>query len=112
MTKLFAVGFPREMDEMQLAQLFGPYGDIILLTIARDKISGKSKGFGFIQMDDAGARQAIDALNGHAFGDRQLEVRIAEDKLEPPKKSFSKPKINGEHVGGRVIKKKRPRIGR
>lgn len=113
MTKLFVVGFPREMDEMGLAQLFGPYGDILLLTIARDKDSGKSKGFGFIQMDDTGAAQAIDALHGYAFGDRLLEVRIAEDKQAPPKppisqrkSAFTPPATNAP------IKKKRPRLSR
>jgi RNA recognition motif-containing protein len=110
MTKLFVVGFPREMDEMQLAQLFGPCGDIQLLTIARDKVSGKSKGFGFIQMDDAGATQAITALDGYAFGERKLEVRIAEDNQEPVKKPFNKPKINYVPVTGNPVKKKRPRI--
>jgi hypothetical protein len=91
MIKLFVVGFPR-MDEMELAQLFGPYGDIHLLTIARDQLSGKSKGFGFIQMaEQQGAEQSIKALNGYAFGDRQLEVRIAEEKLAPVSKPFSSP---------------------
>lgn len=112
MTKLFAVGFPREMDEMELAQLFGPYGDIQLLTIARDKISGKSKGFGFIQMDDAGAKDAIAALNGYAFGDRLLEVRIAEEKQLPlPKPSFKpKPEFTRETI--QPVRKKRPRLSR
>ena len=110
MIKLFVVGFPRDMDEMQLAQLFGPYGNIQLLTIARDKDSGKSKGFGFIQMDDQGAEQATASLNGYAFGDRLLEVRIAEDKQQPAKKPFSKPKIDYIPATNNPAKKKRPRI--
>ena len=84
MTKLFVVGFPREMDEMTLAQLFGPHGDIDILTIVRDKFTKQSKGFGFIHMKDAeGAQLAIEALDGKEFGDRKLEVRIAEDKPAP-----------------------------
>lgn len=114
MIKLFVVGFPREMDEMELAQLFGPYGDINLLTIARDKLSGKSKGFGFIQMaDQQGADQAIEALNGYAFGDRQLEVRIAEEKPAPVSKPFSRPAPKYEPVKHIAeAKKKRPRIAK
>ena len=112
MTKLFIVGFPREMDEMQLAQLFGPYGDIILLTIARDKESGKSKGFGFIQMDDAGAGQAIAALDGFEMDDRKLEVRIAEDKPATVKPVFNKPKAAYVAVERPPVKKKRPRISK
>jgi RNA recognition motif-containing protein len=77
MTKLFAVGFPRTIDEIGLAQLFAPYGDIELLTIIRDKFTLESKGFGFIHMKTAtGAQEAIHALNGTNFGDRQMEVRL------------------------------------
>jgi len=112
MTKLFAVGFPREMDEMELAQLFGPYGNIELLTIARDKISGKSKGFGFIQMDDAGAGYAIAALNGYAFGDRILEVRIADDTQQPASKPVLKAKPAFTHAADQPVRKKRPRINK
>jgi len=106
MIKLFVVGFPREMDEMQLAQLFAPYGEIKLLTIARDQIGGKSKGFGFIQIEDEGAKQAINALDGYSFGDRKLEVRIAGDKKQPAQR----PPFNAE--ARQRVKKKRPRISR
>jgi RNA recognition motif-containing protein len=88
MTKLFVVGLPREMDEMQLAQLFGPFGDINLLTIIRDKSNGESKGYAFIQMNEQGADEAIAGLNGYTIGDRQLEVRIADEKPEPATKPF------------------------
>jgi len=112
MTKLFVVGFPREMDEMELAQLFTPYGDIGLLTIVREQAGGKSKGFGFIQMDDAGAKNAIATLNGYAFGDRLLEVRIDEDKQLPAPKPSFKPKPNFSPAIVQAVKKKRPRISR
>ena len=62
MTKLFVVGLPREMDEMKLAQLFGPYGDIKLLTIIRDKSNGESKGYAFIQMGRFGVRHNLSIL--------------------------------------------------
>ena len=108
MTKLFVVGFPREMDEMALAQLFGPHGDIDILTIVRDKFTKQSKGFGFIHMKDAeGAQLAIEALDGKEFGDRKLEVRIAEDKPAPvngnraPQKRFPPRNNNyGNNSGG------------
>ena len=110
MTKLFAVGFPRTLDEMQLAQLFAPYGDIELLTIVRDKLTLESKGFGFIHMKtETGAQEAMQALNGTTFGDRQMEVRLAEDKEPAPAKPLyrSVPK-----PGATAQKKKRPRITR
>lgn len=112
MTKLFVVGLPREMDEMQLAQMFGPFGDIRLLTIIRDKSSGESKGYAFIQMDDEDANRAIAGLNGFIIGDRQLEVRIADEKPEPAAKPAFKAKTVYVPVSRNAVKKKRPRISR
>lgn len=111
-TKLFAVGIPREMDEMGLAQLFGPYGDIQLLTIARDQASGKSKGYAFILMDDTGAKDAIAALDDYALGDRLLEVRIADEKPQPAAKPSFKPKPTFHPPTSQSVRKKRPRISR
>lgn len=110
MTKLFAVGFPRNLDEMQLAQLFAPYGDIELLTIVRDQFTSESKGFGFIHMKtETGAQEAIQSLNGTAFGDRQMEVRLAGEKepvaAKPLYKAVSKTNLPPQ-------KKKRPRLPR
>jgi RNA recognition motif-containing protein len=110
MTKLFAVGFPRTLNEMQLAQMFGPFGDIELITIVRDKFTQESKGFGFIHMkNENGALEAIQALNGKTFGERQMEVRLAEEKEPAPAKPIYKPvpKINNAPQ-----KKKRPRLQR
>jgi len=93
MTKLFAVGFPRELDELQLAQLFAPYGDIELLTILRDQDSGKSKGCGFIHMKtESGALEAIAALN--------------------PTRNTSQRQIPKQPQANPPQKKKRPRISR
>lgn len=111
MTKLFAVGFPREFDELQLAQLFAPYGDIDLLTIVREQISGQSKGFGFVHMKHAtGAQEAIKALNGYPFDDRQMEVRLADEKPAPVKRVSAPPKY--VPVARVPEKKKRPRISK
>jgi len=111
MTKLFAVGFPRNFDEMQLAQLFAPYGDIELLTIVSDKFTFESKGFGFIHMKtETAALDAIQALNGTTIGDRQLEVRFAEEKeKKAPAKPIYKP---APKIGAVIEKKKRPRLSK
>jgi RNA recognition motif-containing protein len=111
MTKLFAVGFPRELDELQLAQMFGPYGDIELLTIMRDQVTGRSKGFGFIHMrTESGAMNAIEALNGKPFGDRQMEVRLAEDKEAVQSRPVYQPVK--KHKAATPEKKKRPRLNK
>jgi RNA recognition motif-containing protein len=86
-------------------------GDIKLLTIVRDKLNGESKGYAFIQMDDQGADEAITALNGYAIGDRQLEVRIADEKSEPAKPVL-KAKPTYMPVSASPVKEKRPRISK
>ena len=97
MVKLYVAGFPRSMEEMQLAELFSPYGRFTHITLVRDRATGASKGFGFIEMDDLeSCNQAIQALNGTFIGDRELNVRIAEDKPASAKKSFFRPRIPGE----------------
>ena len=107
MTKLFVVGFPRTIDELQLAQLFAAHGDIDLITIVRDQFTKESKGFGFVHMKtENGAFNAIQSLDGKTFGDRQMEVRLADEKQIPatkPQKAKYEPAPK---------KKKRPRIGK
>lgn len=114
MIKLFVVGFPREMDEIQLAQLFAPYGDVDLLTIVRDKLTQHSKGFGFVHMRDAeGAQAAIAALDGMTFGDRTLEVRLADEKqVAPASASAKKISLPRYEQVVATTKKKRPRISK
>ncbi len=108
MTKLFVTGLPKKMDEMGLAQLFAPTGDIDLLTILCDKITGRSKGAAFVHMKtDEGANEAIAVLDGFEIGDNKLEVRLAGEKPAPA------PKFGGAKKGGFTpVKNKRPRLNR
>ncbi|MDB5088779.1 MAG: hypothetical protein JWR09_2773 [Mucilaginibacter sp.] len=99
MTKLFVVGIPRDMDEIELLELFSAYGQVSAVTIVTDINSGESKGFGFVHMEDQpGAERAIQALNGAEIDDRKISVRIAESKQAEPVQP-----VQSE-------KKKRPRL--
>jgi RNA recognition motif-containing protein len=81
MAKLFIVGFPRDMQEIELVELFSAHGTVNTVTIVTDKSTGESKGYGFITMtDDAGAERAIQAMNGVMIDDRTITVRFAEEK--------------------------------
>ena len=81
MAKLFIVGFPKEMQEIELVELFSVHGTVDTVTIVTDQITGNSKGYGFIAMtDDACADRAIQALDGTHIGERTLNVRFAEEK--------------------------------
>jgi len=81
MIKLFVVGFSREMDELQLVELFSDHGLVNTVTIIRDQVTGVSKGYAFLDMlDQQGADRAIAAMNNAVIGERTISVRIAENK--------------------------------
>jgi hypothetical protein len=63
-------------------------------------------------MDELGADEAIAGLNGHTIGDRQLEVRIADEKTETAAKPVFKAKPVYVPVTQNTVKKKRPRISK
>jgi RNA recognition motif-containing protein len=69
--------------EEDLAQLFHPYGTIGRVQILQDRDTGRSRGFGFVEMPDATeAQAAIDGLNGTALGGRSLTVNAARQRAE------------------------------
>lgn len=76
-TKLFVVGFPRDMSEVGLLELFSHFGQVASLNIVRDKGSSVSLGYGFVEMtDEVGAKRAVAGLHQFKIGDRTLNVRI------------------------------------
>ena len=106
MVKLFVGGFPLDMDELKLAELFAPHGDIKTIKLVRNKQTRICKGYGFIEMaDQVSALNAVWVLNGQAMGDRQLTVSIREEepvKIEPVYRRVEKE--------AEPVKRKRPRI--
>jgi cold-inducible RNA-binding protein len=69
--------------EEELAELFHPYGEIASIRIMTDRDTGRSRGFGFVEMPDATAAQAaIDELNGTSLGGRALTVNEARPREE------------------------------
>lgn len=70
-----------DMTEDQLAELFNEFGATSSVKIITDKFSGRSKGFGFVEMDnDEEAQNAIDALNGKDIQGRNIKVNKARPK--------------------------------
>jgi cold-inducible RNA-binding protein len=69
--------------EDELTQLFAPYGSVDRVQIATDRDTGRSRGFGFVEMPDAReAQAAIDGLNGTSVGGRPLTVNEARQREE------------------------------
>lgn len=80
---IFVGSLPFKLEETELREIFEDYGEVSSVKIISDKVTGRSKGFGFIEMpDDAQAQKAIDELNGSEVGGREIVVNKAEEKKD------------------------------
>lgn len=70
------------MTESELKDTFSPFGDVKRARIVKDRDTNRSKGFGFVEMDDAEAIKAIEALNDKEVGGRALRVNEARPRDE------------------------------
>ncbi len=89
---LFVANLPYSMTDDQLAELFDPYGIVITFRVARDRETGESKGFGFVELATEKARnKAIAAVSGKVIDGRTIEVRQAKVPVKParPKRERS-----------------------
>ncbi|MBN1134986.1 MAG: RNA-binding protein [Anaerolineae bacterium] len=79
-TKLYAGNLSYRTTEDTLRQLFAEFGEVTSVTVITDRDSGRSKGFGFVEMEtDQAATAAISALNGKMVDEREIRV----DKAKP-----------------------------
>lgn len=74
--------------EYELQDLFAEYGEVSSAKIVTDRETGRSRGFGFIEMGDDEGQQAIDALNQREFNGKVLNVSEAKPREEKPRRSF------------------------
>lgn len=80
-----------ETTEAELRQAFEAYGEVSSASIIKDKNTGRSRGFGFVEMpSDAEGQAAIEALNGSELGGRALKINIARPKSDQDRQSRSK----------------------
>jgi len=86
---IFVGSLPFKLEEADLKELFEAYGEVSSVKLINDRETGRSKGFGFVEMpDDEGAQQAITALNGSEVGGRTIAVSQAEERKPSDRKSF------------------------
>lgn len=71
--------------DADLQSLFSQYGQVSSAQVIEDRATGRSRGFGFVEMDDTGAQQAIQALNGSDFQGRPLKVNEAQPRERRPR---------------------------
>ena len=72
----------------KLQELFSEFGDVQSCKIITDRETGKSRGFGFVEMSDEEGGQAIESLNGKEFNGKELNVSEAKPREEKPRRSF------------------------
>lgn len=81
--KLYVGSLPYETTDDQLKELFGQAGKVESANVITDKFSGRSKGFGFVEMSsDEEAEKAVKTLNGHQMGERTIVVNEARPMRE------------------------------
>ncbi len=68
--------------EEELRQLFDEYGSVTDVSVITDRDTGRSRGFGFVEMEGDGGKEAIAALDGTEFGGRRLTVNEARPRHE------------------------------
>lgn len=96
MYKLFVGGLPFAMSEDELNEAFAAHGKVASAVIIKDRDTGRSKGFGFVEFEsDEEGKAAEKALNGTELGGRSITVNEARAREERPRRDF-----NGGGNGG------------
>ena len=80
MKKIYVGNLPWNTTDADLKELFAPYGEVASASVISDRETGRSRGFGFVEIDDDGADKAIGELDGRDYGGRPLRVNLALEK--------------------------------
>ena len=72
--RMYVGNLPYSMNDDTLRSLFEPYGQVESARVISDRDTGSSKGFGFVEMANADAQKAMEALNGHDINGRALRI--------------------------------------
>jgi RNA recognition motif-containing protein len=86
---IYVGNLPFSTSENDLSELFGEHGTVISAKIIIDRMTGRSKGFGFVEMEsDDEAKVAIEALDQKEFQGRTIKVNEAKPREERPRRNF------------------------
>ena len=93
---IFVGSLPWSIEEVDLRESFEVYGTVDSAKVVTDKFTGKSKGFGFVEMpNDDEALKAIEELNGASVQGRTIVVNKSEPKPEGERRSFNNNRSSG-----------------
>ena len=94
MKNLYVGNLPHSTTEAELRSIFEAHGAVEKVSLVTDRDTGRSRGFAFVEMSDAGeADKAVAALNGTELGGRALTINEAKPKTD-------RPKSGGQRFGG------------
>src|SRR5262245_46101837 len=96
---LYVGNLPFTTTEQDLQQLFGQYGTVTKTQVIMDRETGRSRGFGFVEMS-SGADEAIQAMNGAEYQGRRLTVNEAKPREERPRSGGGGGYGGGGYGGG------------
>lgn len=86
---IFIAGLSFNVTDADLSELFQEYGDISSAKVITDRQTGRSKGYGFVEMEDEAATAAIEALNDAEYDGRTLAVSEAKPREPRQERSFN-----------------------
>ena len=87
--KIYVGNLSYNVDDQELENVFSQYGTVTSARVIIDRYDNRSKGFGFVEMEDEGAAdQAIEALNGKEHMGRELKVSVARERSERPRRDY------------------------
>lgn len=84
-TNIYVGNLSWSTTDADLRALFAQYGEVSSAHVIEDRATGRSRGFGFVEMDEEGARKAISAINGTDFQGRTLKVNESQPRESRPR---------------------------
>jgi RNA recognition motif-containing protein len=82
---LYVGNLPWSATEQEVRDAFSAYGEVLSVKLIEDRETGRPRGFGFVEMDDQGATEAIESLDGSDFGGRNIKVNEARPRESRPR---------------------------
>ncbi len=79
-TSIYVGNLPWSATETAVSDLFSAHGEVLSVKLITDRDTGRARGFGFVEMNEGDAQNAIAALNGKELEGRALRINLAEDK--------------------------------
>ena len=100
MMNIFVSNINYATQEQSLQDLFSEFGEVSSAKIITDRETGRSRGFGFVEMSDEDGKNAIEALNGKELDGKELNISEAKPREDKPRRSFDNNRSGGGGYGG------------